>query len=177
MNRPTLHLTNFASRSQWGQFSTFTAMAAPPEHVRLHSRGRVDCHAPLEDLRAVKSGRISPDRYRAICEEIASAQLEAGVLSVKGMVPVNHTGGTTYMSDGNTLVCTCARPDTGRRPDWQPFCHLEVWAPYLVEAGWDVVLYGRRLTVSASGGVVWADTLAPYSGRWEPKAAPQTTLF
>lgn len=42
-----------------------------------------------------------------------------------------------------SLLCGCAAPGSPRRA--HP-CHLELLTPFLVLAGWDVVLWGRRVT-------------------------------
>lgn len=73
----------------------------------------------------------------------------------------------------STLVCHCMPP--GRRPAGQDFCHLEIWAPYLAWAGWEVELYGRTL-VRGEEGAVWADTGDAYAFRWVPAPCRQLGL-
>ena len=79
--------------------------------------------------------------------------------------------GCLELQPGSTLVCHCMPP--GRRPAGQDFCHLEIWAPYLAWAGWEVELYGRTL-VRGEEGAVWADTGDAYAFRWA--TAPRRQL-
>ena len=67
MNRPTLHLTNWSSRSQRGQGRRLCAMAAPRQWE--HGDGRVDRCAPtLTALRLVQAtGDLAG--YRAILDD------------------------------------------------------------------------------------------------------------
>lgn len=178
--RPTLHLTNFASRSQHGPGAVWAAMASAPAHVREHTRGQVCCHTPTDDVAAVRAALCTPDalaaarRYYAACRTLAWEQHNEGDLppGLMNGVPwgCRDLESLLTVEHGDTLVCTCARPDTGRRPANQPFCHLEVWAPELVRAGWDVVLYGRRL-IELTGQVCWADGEDDYTGLWVPGEA------
>lgn len=185
MTRPTLHLTNLSSKAQHGPGEAFAAMASPPEQVRRFTIGRSEVCALAEEVSKARAGELSPEDYRRHCEHVAAIQLRVGRLDPDrpghslspGLVAVAKINGNLLsIGDGDTLVCTCARPDTGRRPAWQPFCHLEVWAPYLVFAGWDVVLYGRPLT-QRDEHVIWADNGAPYTGCWRPAPPSQTALF
>lgn len=56
---------------------------------------------------------------------------------------------------GDSLLCGCAAPGSPRRT--HP-CHVELLAPFLVRAGWDVVLWGQRLTLATS-------TVGPTAGQ------------
>ncbi len=51
--------------------------------------------------------------------------------------------GSRFVEDGDTLLCRDPRPDSPKR---ERASYIEVAAPYLVRAGWDAVIYGRRLT-------------------------------
>lgn len=174
MSRPTLYLTNSSSRNQHGPGDIWAAMAMPPAHIREHTCGQVGCHAAARHVYAVREGLMSPAAYRQSCVTAAAAQ------DLRPAYLVGRPWGRplTLIHPGDTLVCTCARPDTGRRPAEQPWCHLEVWAPWLAAAGWEVCLYGRWLTAppledaKALAQAQWADTGTAYSGAWEPRKPP-----
>ena len=197
--RPTLHLTNLSSRRQHGPGRLLCAMAAPRRHELGASAGVVMSACPTaRDLRAVRAGDISVDEYRERCERYWRTLLT--VPAVQGATPIALApNGLTfgrwgdeslplpYVQDDDTLFCACARPDSPKRT--HP-CHLEWLAPYLARAGWDVVLYGRRLTMLSSDPLLvgmttegwpimarWADTGDPYTGAWEPAPARQGRLL
>jgi hypothetical protein len=143
--RPTIYLTNASSKRQHGPGRRWCAMAAPGQHH--HGDGRVIKAAPLEaDLRSVLGGEITSDEYRALCVERFEVFAESGSYApgkLRGVMSAAKSpdGRPTaqLVMDGDTLFCACPRPDRPRR---FPFCHIEVLAPFLVAAGWAVVLYG-----------------------------------
>ena len=148
--RPTLYLAGLQARRHHGPGRKLCAMALP----RWFERGDGRCHdaAPaVQDLIEVqRSGDLA--RYRVACEDRWANYLAAVRLHA---LPADGPGwGLTYclpgtedhapVEDGDTLFCSCAAPGS---PRWKHPCHLEILAPYLVRAGWDVVLWGRRLTL------------------------------
>jgi hypothetical protein len=145
MTRPTLYLTNWSSRKLHGPGRKLCAMARPRHFER--GDGRLDQCAPkAEWLRAVQNDRLSLGRYRKLCEEWFGTfrllgSYNPGALSFK--TPTVNPTGMRPVEDGDTLYCACARPDSPKRT--HP-CHLELLAPFLVRAGWDVVLHGRWLS-------------------------------
>ncbi len=141
--RPVLYLTNVASlRSPGfrGEGAVFNIQARPPHWGA--GQGRVDVLAPLgrleslmdaarEELRTL-GGDEAFTRYRAAYEaHLAAQDLSPGSLEASTRFNVN-----VRVRDGNTLTCTCARD----KP-----CHRRWAAPFLVAAGWRVVLDGEEL--------------------------------
>lgn len=127
MEKPTIHLTNFASRKLHSG-RVFTIMARPRQWE--HGEGIVDVLTPLPaDLIAYQAGVISLFRYRVLFERhLDKVDLSPGVLS---------TGGDTLVVDGDTLCCACSKAEALAER-----CHRAWAAPYLVRAGWRVVLDG-----------------------------------
>lgn len=168
---PTLHLTNSSTRRQHNG-TTWAAMAMP----RRWERDRVcEAGAPRRaDLLAVQAtmtgrpGGITVQQYRRECETRFGVLLESRKLApsqLQGkLAPPDSVVKLVAVADGDTLVCGCAAPDSPRR---RHPCHLELLAPFLARAGWEVVLWGRRLAhwchVPEHDGdtgydaVVWAD--------------------
>ena len=90
----------------------------------------------LEAVKERKSGVDSTDhmiRYRAAYEHhLAQNNLEPWRLGVVA------DDGLWFVQDGDTLTCTCAKGVD---------CHRRWAAPFLVKAGWRVVLDGVEVTV------------------------------
>ena len=148
MTRPTLYLTNWSSRWMHAPGRRLCAMAAPRRWERGH--GTVHAAAPTES--ALRLVQLTGDfaGYRLIIEDWFRMLFDAGRLrpqqaesSVYLRIGDMQTGSAVV--DGDNLLCACARPGSPARK--HP-CHLELLAPYLVRAGWDVVLHGRRITWS-----------------------------
>jgi hypothetical protein len=115
-----------------------------PRWFELGDGRCLDAAPGRDDFEAVNAGRISPDEYRSRCEsrwDYCHDQdgLAPGRL-LWGREPGYPAAGN--VEDGDTLICSCPRIDSPKRTRQ---CHLEWLAPYLVRAGWDVVLYGRLL--------------------------------
>jgi len=143
--RPSLYLAGFQARTFHGPGRKLCAMALPRRWE--HGDGRVAVAAPFEDdLRAVQAtGDLAA--YRAACERRWQTFAELGRFERDRFRCVVHAdpGPRPTQSpvvDGDTLFCACAAPDS---PRWKHPCHLEILAPFLVRAGWDVVLWGRRI--------------------------------
>ena len=131
MSRPTIHVTNWSSRTlHHGR--VYTIMAKPRQWE--HGDGTIQELVPAaEDLDAVKAGRITMEEY--------SARFHARVRRVV-LRPENHP----VLRDGDTVCCACSRAEAaaGR-------CH-RVWSAYLlVQAGWRVVLDGTELEAPHAG--------------------------
>lgn len=203
--RPTLYLTNYSSLAQHGPGRKLCAMAAPRHHEL--GQGKVAEAAPdLTDLHAVRAGLMSIEDYRAACTVRFAFFVSLGRYRPDTLACVTRAHleqdvrpHNRPVEDGDTLFCACARPDSPRRT--HP-CHLEWLAPVLVRAGWDVVLYGRRLTMQRffreateeeevtliwrlepsphfvqEDLVVWVDNHTPYTGSWEAPPAFHGQLF
>lgn len=147
--RPTLHLTNLSSTKRHGPGRKVCAMAWPRSWE--FGDGICSALAPAKtDLLAIKGGSISLDDYRARFEaRLQGASLSPGALRLDAE---DGTPGAT-LSDGDTAFCACARPGS---PSRRTPCHLEIAVPFLVAAGWDVLLDGDRVTMGAEGPV-WAE--------------------
>lgn len=142
--RPVLYITNVASLKSSGfrgQGPVFNIQARPPFFA--HGDGRVDVLAPLGQLESLMdaardelrnlAGDEAFTRYRAAYEAHLSAQdLRPGHLRVTARMGLERV----EVRDGDTLTCTCAR----NKP-----CHRRWAAPFLVAAGWRVVLDGEEL--------------------------------
>lgn len=135
MTRPTLYLTNWSSSALHGLGCKLCAMAKPRRWEQ--GVGRVFAATPPPHLvSGALDGSVSIGDYRAACEAIwAENDYRPGHLRADGM----------GVLDGDSLLCACARPGSPKRT--HP-CHLELLAPYLVRAGWDVVLHGQRITLA-----------------------------
>jgi len=193
----TLFLTSFSKLSARGHTGPGRVLCAMRYHAPYHlsnSIGRVPMAMPsavaFSDFR---HQRIDSARFRELLDErwregldvIAptprSFRGEEGLLGLSfapwGDLPDRHMP----VRGGDTLFCACAAPGSSRRTRW---CHLEILAPWLVRAGWEVVLYGRRLigrdaidSISSGSGrqPVWEATGASWSG---PEPIPvQQGLF
>ncbi len=146
MTRPTLYLTNVASLKTPGHKGPrdghLTIQARPMWFAK--GLGRVNVLAPLGALEPLmlsaiqerKSGDQSGywmRRYRAEYEHhLSQNNLAPWRL---GVVTDDDFG---FVQDGDTLTCTCAKGVD---------CHRRWAAPYLVRAGWRVVLDGVEVTV------------------------------
>lgn len=146
MTRPTLYLTNVASLRTPGHKGPrdghLTIRARPLHWAR--GLGRVNVLAPLGALEPLmlaaieerKSGIGSHEcmiRYRAAYEHhLSQNNLSPWRL---GVVTDNDFW---FVQDGDTLTCTCAKGID---------CHRRWAAPYLVKAGWRVILDGVEVTV------------------------------
>lgn len=153
---PTLYLSNWSSHRTPGMHGPgpkFTIMARPREWE--HGGGRVPTLIPAGptlalmdralDERRAGGGTAALDEYReAYCAtlEVSLVGLRPGRMMV---ISRDHgkKGGTLPASlwDGDTLCCACsvAEARAGR-------CHRTWAAPFLVRAGWRVVLDGAEVS-------------------------------
>lgn len=136
---PTIHITNFAS-PQLHKGRVFSIMMWTPSWAAR--TGVVSCLQPSpENLRAYKDHRLSIEDYR---DRFESHMKDMEVLDClrpgKLCVPADHRRNIEgiIVADGDTLCCTCSRAEAkaGR-------CHRAWIAPYLVKAGWNVILDGE----------------------------------
>ncbi len=169
--RPVLFLSNWSSHSTPGHHGPGEPLCAM-RHPRDHEQGGglVKAVRPSgTELTAVKNGSISIgdyfDGYRGQLQwMLRNEKLRPGKLTA-------HSIGSEFpVKDQDTLCCACARPGS---PDRTHPCHLEPLAEVLVLAGWDVVIYGKRLT-NQNGEAVYMDTKKTYV--W-PIPEQQQSLF
>lgn len=141
----SLYLTNAASLKTPGHRGpgvVWAAMAAPPAWL-LRSGARIlpTGAATVEDLVAHRRQEISTEEYFRRFRALLDHRVVYDLLS-----PGRLGARDRLVQDGDTLVCTCPRPDSPRRLHR---CHLEELAPYLERARWQIVLYGERRTEAA----------------------------
>lgn len=143
--RPTVYLSNAGSAptpGHHGPGQKWLAMAKPRDFEIRATVGHVPALTP--DRRApedVQTGRISQVEYRADFENRLLSEAEVGRHPFPGqLVGVTWAGARVPVADGDTLLCGCSRWAPGR--DRAHPCHLELTVPYLVAAGWRVVLWG-----------------------------------
>lgn len=186
MSRPTIYLTNASSTKWHGPGRMICAMANPAKHHR--GDGRCLACAPFgEDLARVRDALAGPDdagqhraalaRYRgafeAGCDYRAMVgRYTPGALSFVTWTDPDGRASEEKVADGDTLFCSCARPGSAKR---RSPCHLETLVPYLVRAGWDVMLDGKFVTIGEDGPVwqfdgSFEDPYRPESFGW-PEAA------
>lgn len=154
--KPTLFLSNWSSyRSpgQHGEGRKYTIMAKPRAWEK--GEGLVRALAPLEPavaaaFEAARMARGRADegealaRYRAALEGGWTTALKVGDLrphptALRGLTARSARQGPVAVVGGDTLCCACSKAEAalGR-------CH-RVWAvPFLLMAGWDVVIDGVR---------------------------------
>lgn len=166
MTRPTLYIGHLSAKRTHGPGRLLCAMANPRRFERGYPRVRWVAPTRESLERVQRTGDLAS--YRWTYERRRQEFLGNGFLS-PGRLDLGANG--DLVENGDTLFCACARPGSRRRT--HP-CHLELLVPFLVQAGWDVVLDGRRVTQRVSRMVrhsnpapvamitAWADTLAPY---------------
>lgn len=133
---PTIHLTNWSSR-KLHHGHLYTIMARP--RTWEHGAGRVEVLTPTyRALSMYQSRQMSILAYQKQFEDTCEGLLNDGLLAPGSLAWENDTESGPVV-DGDTLCCSCSRAEAaaGR-------CH-RVWAaPYLVKAGWRVILDGAE---------------------------------
>lgn len=142
MDKPTIYLSNWSSARSEGHHGpgrAFSIMARPRAWER--GQGRVWKLTPGEwCVRDVKAGRMSREDYRRLYEGSVEQWLKIGLLlpgvleAQKGEVTSDDI---TPVRSGDTLCCACSREKAG-----EGGCHRAWAAPFLMRAGWRVVLDG-----------------------------------
>lgn len=131
-DRPTIHLTNWSSPKLHGPGRKWTIMARP--RAWEHGEGSLWALLPMEeDLLSVKAGTMSVADYRARCETRFTTYADALIPGVLRDGRARHAGKPLVVADGDTLCCACGRGAE---------CHRRWAAPFLVRAGWRVILDG-----------------------------------
>lgn len=139
-DRPTVHVTNWSSRRLHGPGRRLSIQAFPPAWCRESMDGVVPLLQPDPvRLMAVRRGTLDLAAYRAELEarwDGRADRLAPGRLAAQ----VHGSNLLGWVQDGDTLLCTCAVA-VARRGE----CHRAWAAPFLVRAGWRVVLDGVTL--------------------------------
>ncbi len=136
--------------------------------------GRVGALMPTADLKkAINTNTITREQYlRRFTRWVdkqrqhGHAPLIPGILCGTGRrrgasFPVALATARRPVLDGDAIGCACPA-----RRDWRQehqSCHLEEAAWWLLQDGWDVVLYGRKL-ILADTGPIYAESGLPYVG-------------
>lgn len=148
---PTIHLTNWPSTGLHGPGRKWTIMAAPRRWERGEGVVR-DFVPPLGLLRDVQAGRCTAGFYftelRRLwtrAEHDWNTALGAGSPFAPGVllaaVPVAGADPRLErVADGDTLLCGCSKAKAA-----EGLCHRVTAAPFLLRAGWRVVLDGAEL--------------------------------
>lgn len=153
---PTLYLSNWSSHRTPGHHGPgrkLSIMLWTPRHTKPD--GHVFLLTPSEErevdllaqlLRHRKAGSALPAdalaSYRGSLEARWERYLGALMLgpgSLAFALNLSGRGGQGRVRDGDTLLCACSRDEAavGR-------CHRAFAAPFLVRAGWRVVLDGKE---------------------------------
>ena len=158
MGRPTIWLSNWGSwqtPDHHGPGRRLCAMARPRPWE--FGAGTIPALTPLAELlQRLHRREISMRQYlltylAGLGELQNDGALDPGALRVvdstwwhRGSQMRDPTGERCVL-DGDTALCACPRIGSvlRRHP-----CHLELAADALVRSGWDVVLYGERLTMA-----------------------------
>lgn len=149
MTRPRIFLGN-GSRQYHGPGRALCAMAVPRRWEA--ALPRVPDAAPsAAALRAVQAGRLTVAEYRRRFEARMAAH--AADMAPGALRYVQH-GDTHPVEDGDTLICACAA--LGSRVRRHP-CHLEILAPMLRDAGWDVTIWGAPLGDRSAKDFDWPE--------------------
>lgn len=140
MSKPTIHVTNWASRKLHGPGRKYTIMARP-RHWEWGD-GHVSDLTPLPNqLTELREGFLSWNAYKAEClEKFSTMPIEPGQLHAYK----NHSSAVFADSwpveDGDTLCCSCSREAAANDK-----CHRRWAAMELSRAGWRVILDGKEL--------------------------------
>jgi len=155
--RPTIYASNWASWRSAGHHGPgrkLSVMARPTRPWELGDACIPDLMPKVQDLAKFKAGRITEREYLLRMVGPLGRRAHQGDLGPGRLTLADSTWwyrggankvpafGSPVAQDGDTLCCVCARPG----PDREHRCHLELVSEYLVRGGWDVVLYGRRMT-------------------------------
>jgi len=114
------------------------------------------------DLYCLKERGLSLREYFIRFEKKMAERLAEGLLAPDMLSATLYQGrfaSSFPVPSGATACCSCPRPGSERRVHR---CHLEWAAPYLVRAGWEVVLYGRKIVLQPGAGVFWDDNGVKY---------------
>ena len=181
MTRPVLHATNLSSRRQHGPGKLLCAMARPRPHEREAMSGWFPQLAPPVAVKMLRQAKVMERKdYNRACHDAWESMLKSDLLTPGKLVPFIDLYSTSLgypAKDGDTIFCACARPENRKEGSIESqggsVCHLERVARWLVAAGWDVMLFGRLLTIHPDleegvpprlRHVVWADDGKPYPG-------------
>lgn len=167
--RPTLYLSNWASRrspGRWGAGRRWTIMAKPNPMRGERGEGAVNALVPTDfpveraggverafyartwlDAALAARGTDDEERTTALYRAEFRRQLEAW--GAEALAPdrlfanARPHDWAVLVADGDTLCCACSAATAARG-----LCHRAWAAPYLVRAGWRVLLDGVEVSVA-----------------------------
>jgi len=138
---PLIYISNWSSSRTPGHHGTsgrkFSVMVKTPDYVVPD--GKVTALVPSEkDLWAARQGKITSEIYK----QRYMKQLWDTLPSLKPgeLFYTEHGAGEQLVQDGDTLCCVCSRRDSA-----DDKCHRAWAAQVLKEAGWTVILDGKKL--------------------------------
>lgn len=132
--KPTINLTNFSSR-KLHHGHVYSIMARP--RAWEHGEGSVSDLVPNASwLCEVQRGACTMAQYRAAFEERLERSIAAGDLA-PGFLKADGRRSFRVVEDGDTLCCACSVIAAKIER-----CHRAWAAPFLVRAGWCVILDG-----------------------------------
>lgn len=146
-NEPTIYISNWSSSRTPGHHGIsgrkLSIMVKTPDYVVPD--GRVEALVPDEkDLWATKQGSITSDIYKnrylkSLWEK--KSGLEPGMLRFRAI----NSEAEQIVQHGDTLCCVCSRKDAA-----DDRCHRAWAATVLKEAGWVVILDGKKVKCETS---------------------------
>lgn len=144
---PTLHVTNWSSVKLHGPGRKFTIMARPRTWER--GEGTVIALAPIGareqlmrlalDEREHGNATVAMEAYKvAMIADFERCVPMLRPMQLMAFGDGRGMGGglSTEVADGDTLCCACAKGAD---------CHRRWAAPFLVRAGWRVILDGEEM--------------------------------
>lgn len=157
---PTLYLSNWASRrspGRWGPGRRWTIMAKPNPARGERGEGAVRSLVPTDYdragpvrafyarqwLEAALAARGTDDEARTTALYRAEFERQLQAWGPEALAPGRLFANAAphdwavHVEDGDTLCCACSAANAARG-----LCHRAWAAPYLVRAGWRVLLDG-----------------------------------
>ena len=136
---PTLYLTNWSSPKLHGPGRKFTIMARP--RAWEHGIGRCRKLTPMDETDLMREAlRTRAPEAVAAYRGALERRWEADLYGMRpGLLVATNMGDAAgyVIKDDDTLCCACAKGAE---------CHRRWAAPFLVRAGWRVILDGAEVT-------------------------------
>ncbi len=138
--KPTSYLSNWASHATPGRHGPGRKLTIMPAPLGARRGQGERVHASPGRLAGPHARRITGDRYQHMFELHMDA-MEKLALPPGKLTAAKPDGDRFRVLDGDTLCCACSREvaAAGR-------CHRAWAAPFLVRAGWRVILDGVEVS-------------------------------